>query len=225
MRLAARSMLVSVLIVVFARPLSAARPVALADRPPPARPQSPLAGGIAPMEAYFGESQITLTAGLTVYVDHLIPLSTSPLACYRPPLCCASAASRCSAPLRTSLTPLSRAARSYVVGFALGPLLWAPLSEMYGRRTIFIYSYAPFCAFHIGCALAQNIETLLVCRWWAGFFGSSVLTNSGGLIGDTFPARDRALALCMFAMAPFMGPVLGPIVGGFVGESVSWRWL
>ena len=113
----------------------------------------------------------------------------------------------------------------YVLGFAIGPLLWAPLSELYGRRIIFITTFAPFVVFQIGCATATNIETLILCRWFAGFFGSSPITNAGAIISDTFPASTRALALSLYALAPFAGPVLGPIVGGFVGQSVSWRWL
>lgn len=113
----------------------------------------------------------------------------------------------------------------YVLGFAIGPLLWAPLSELYGRRIIFIATYAPFVVFQVGCALATNIETLIICRWFAGFFGSSPITNAGAVISDTFPASTRALALSLYALAPFAGPVLGPIVGGFVGQSISWRWI
>jgi len=51
------------------------------------------------------------------------------------------------------------------------------------------------------------------------------LTNAGGVIADLFHARERGLALSLFAAAPFMGPVLGPIVGGFVGETIGWRWV
>ncbi|KAH8927750.1 MFS general substrate transporter [Atractiella rhizophila] len=111
----------------------------------------------------------------------------------------------------------------YVLGFALGPLVWAPLSELFGRRKLFLATYAPFTFFHIGCALAKNIETLLVCRFFAGMFGSAPLTNSGGVISDMFIPRDRSLAMSFFAMAPFSGPVLGPIVAGFVGQTVGWR--
>ncbi|KAH8926148.1 MFS general substrate transporter, partial [Atractiella rhizophila] len=111
----------------------------------------------------------------------------------------------------------------YVLGFALGPLVWAPLSELFGRRKLFLATYAPFTFFHIGCALAKNIETLLYCRFFAGMFGSAPLTNSGGVISDMFIPRDRSLAMSFFAMAPFSGPVLGPIVAGFVGQTVGWR--
>ncbi|KAK4053475.1 trifunctional histidinol dehydrogenase [Microbotryomycetes sp. JL201] len=113
----------------------------------------------------------------------------------------------------------------YVIGFALGPMLWAPLSELYGRRPIFMASFAPFFLFNIGCAVSQNIESLLVCRLFAGFFGSSPLTVSGGVIADCFLASERALAMGVFAIAPWLGPILGPICGAFMGQYVDWRWI
>jgi len=70
--------------------------------------------------------------------------------------------------------------------------------------------------FNAGAAGSQNIQTLIVLRFLAGAFGSSPLTNAGGVIADMFPASERGLAMTLFAAAPFMGPVLGPIVGGFV---------
>lgn len=83
----------------------------------------------------------------------------------------------------------------YVLGFVFGPLIWAPIGEMYGRRVTFVYSYAVFALFQIGCALAQNLETLLVCRFFAGLFGASPLVNSGGVIADMFDARERGIAI------------------------------
>ncbi|KAJ9093729.1 hypothetical protein QFC21_006325 [Naganishia friedmannii] len=112
----------------------------------------------------------------------------------------------------------------FVLGFAGGPLIWAPLSEIYGRRPIFLITYFPFALFCLGSALANNIATLLVTRFLAGFFGASMLTNAGGMIADVWNAKERGLATSLFAMAPFLGPVLGPIVGGFAGKSyLGWR--
>ncbi|KAL7415199.1 major facilitator superfamily domain-containing protein [Mrakia frigida] len=110
----------------------------------------------------------------------------------------------------------------YVLGFGAGPLIWAPLSEIYGRRIIFIVSYAPFTLFQIGGATANNIETVIITRFLAGFFGSAPLTNSGGIIADIWSAQERGLATALFALAPFLGPVLGPIIGGFTAPS-GWR--
>lgn len=113
----------------------------------------------------------------------------------------------------------------FVLGFAIGPLLWAPLSELYGRQILFFGTYGVLTAFNAGAAGSQNIETLLILRFFAGAFGSSPLTNAGGVIADMFPAAQRGLAMSVFAAAPFMGPTLGPIVGGFLGEAKGWRWV
>jgi len=113
----------------------------------------------------------------------------------------------------------------FVLGFAIGPLLWAPLSELYGRQLLFIGTYFGLTAFNAGAAGSQNIQTLIILRFFAGAIGSSPLTNAGGVIADMFPAKQRGLAMSLFAAAPFLGPVLGPIVGGFVGETIGWRWV
>ena len=109
--------------------------------------------------------------------------------------------------------------------FAIGPLLWAPLSELYGRQILFFGTYGVLTAFNAGAAGSQNIQTLIILRFFAGAFGSSPLTNAGGVIADMFSASQRGLAMSVFAAAPFMGPTLGPIVGGFLGETEGWRWV
>jgi hypothetical protein len=83
----------------------------------------------------------------------------------------------------------------YVLGFALGPLVWAPMSEMFGRQIVFAGTYCGLTIFCAGTTGAKNIETLLVFRFLAGAFGSSPFTNSGGVIADMFAARERGLAL------------------------------
>jgi len=113
----------------------------------------------------------------------------------------------------------------FVLGFAIGPLLWAPMSELYGRQVLFIGTYAMLTAFNAGAAGSQNIQTLLILRFFAGAFGSSPLTNAGGVIADMFAADQRGLAMSVFAAAPFLGPTIGPIVGGFLGETKGWRWV
>jgi MFS family permease len=87
-------------------------------------------------------------------------------------------------------------------------LLWAPFSEMKGRRLPFLISYLPFALFNLGGALAKNIETIIITRFFAGLFGSSMLTNAGGCIADVFSAKERGLATALFSLAPFLGPVM-----------------
>lgn len=129
----------------------------------------------------------------------------------------------------------------FVLGFALGPLIWAPMSgkflcsfwfslrigcqapylldihtdipitELFGRQYLFFGTYMLLTAFNAGAAGSKNIGTLIVLRFLAAAFGSSPLTNAGGVIADMFPAAQRGLATSIFAAAPFLGPVLGPI--------------
>jgi multidrug resistance protein len=113
----------------------------------------------------------------------------------------------------------------FVLGFAIGPLLWAPLSELYGRQILFIGTYTVLTIFNAGAAGANNMAALVAMRMVAGLFGSSPLTNAGGVIADMFTAEERGLATSVFASAPFLGPAIGPIVGGFVGETIGWRWI
>lgn len=97
----------------------------------------------------------------------------------------------------------------FVLGFSVGPLIWAPLSEQIGRQLPFFVSFLCLSAFTAGCAGARNIETLLILRFFAGAIGSSPLTNAGGVVSDMFVAEQRGLALCLFAATPYLGKSVG----------------
>jgi multidrug resistance protein len=129
------------------------------------------------------------------------------------------------ADIRTTTELFSLGIALFVLGFAVGPALWAPLSELYGRRILFLITHAFVVAFVAATAGCENMTGVLILRFLAGMFGASPLTNTGGLIADLFPPASRGLAMSIFAVAPFMGPVLGPILGGFVSENVGWRWV
>ncbi|KAJ5753111.1 hypothetical protein N7520_010028 [Penicillium odoratum] len=113
----------------------------------------------------------------------------------------------------------------FVLGFAIGPVLWAPMSELFGRQILFVTTYAALTAFNAGITGSKNAYTLIILRFFAGAFGSSPLTNAGGVIADMFPAKQRGVAMSLFAAAPFLGPVLGPIIGGFLGMNAGWKWV
>jgi hypothetical protein len=97
----------------------------------------------------------------------------------------------------------------FVLGFALGPLIWAPLSELCGRKSIYVVSFAGYTAFSVAAACAPNITALLLLRFFASAFGSSAMTNAGGVIADMFSKTERGLATALFVTAPFLGPALG----------------
>lgn len=113
----------------------------------------------------------------------------------------------------------------FVLGFAFGPIVWGPLSELYGRKWPLFTGFFIFAIFQIPVAVAHNLQTIFVCRFFGGFFASAPLAVVGGLLTDLFDPVDRALAIAVFSGATSSGPVAGPIVGGFVTMSyLGWRW-
>ncbi|KAK0630435.1 major facilitator superfamily domain-containing protein [Bombardia bombarda] len=114
----------------------------------------------------------------------------------------------------------------FLVGFGLGPLLWAPLSEVYGRRiAVFVPMFLAIC-FSFGSATAKDFQTLMLTRFFGAFFASAPVTNTGGVLGDLFSPAQRGIAMAGYAMAVVGGPVLGPIVSAAVviQPSLGWRW-
>ncbi|KAJ9215579.1 hypothetical protein DTO166G4_2949 [Paecilomyces variotii] len=112
-----------------------------------------------------------------------------------------------------------------VFGFAVGPLIWGPMSELYGRMPPLFFGYAVFAIFQIPVAVAQNLQTIMVCRFFVGVFGCAPLAVIGGALADFWDPVDRGVAVAFFSAATFGGPTAGPIVGGFIVSShLGWRW-
>ncbi|OKL63716.1 hypothetical protein UA08_00013 [Talaromyces atroroseus] len=112
----------------------------------------------------------------------------------------------------------------YLLGYVVGPVFIAPFSEIYGRKPVLTVANAFFCLWQIGCALAPNIQTLIVCRFFGGVGGVACLTLGGSIIGDLFRPDQRGFAIGMWNIGPLVGPTIGPLLGGFLAESIGWRY-
>ncbi|MCJ1300577.1 hypothetical protein MMC08_003374 [Hypocenomyce scalaris] len=113
----------------------------------------------------------------------------------------------------------------FVLGFAVGPTFWGPLSELYGRLVPLFGGYFVFMIFQIPVATAQNLQTIMVTRFFGGVFGCAPLAVVGGALADFWDPVDRGIAVATFAAATFVGPVAGPVMGGFITQSsLGWRW-
>ena len=109
---------------------------------------------------------------------------------------------------------------------SLSPIVWGPLSELYGRKLPLFVGILVFGIFQVPAAVATNLATLITCRFLAGVFGSAPLTIVGGALADFWNPVDRGIAVAIFSGATFLGPTMGPIIGGFLteNESLGWRW-
>ncbi|EPE05923.1 multidrug resistant protein [Ophiostoma piceae UAMH 11346] len=113
----------------------------------------------------------------------------------------------------------------FVMGFGIGPMAFAPLSEVYGRRVIYASTLLVAVVFIIPSAVAKNIQTLLVCRFIDGIAFSAPMTLVGGTLADMWRNEERGVPMAAFSAAPFLGPAIGPLVGGFLSDAKGWRWL
>ena len=104
-------------------------------------------------------------------------------------------------------------------------MVFAPLSEVLGRRLIYATTLLIAVIFIIPCAIAPNIGTLLICRAIDGIAFSAPMTLVGGTLADLWRTEERGVPMAAFSAAPFIGPALGPLVGGFLSDACGWRWL
>ncbi|KAH6665271.1 MSF membrane transporter [Plectosphaerella plurivora] len=107
----------------------------------------------------------------------------------------------------------------FLIGFGLGPLLWAPMSEVYGRRMAVLPQMFVASCFSFASATSTNFQTLILTRFFGALFASAPVTNTGGVMGDLFSPAHRGIAMAG-------GTTLGPIVSAaFVANpSLGWRW-
>jgi len=112
----------------------------------------------------------------------------------------------------------------FLLGYCAGPLVFAPLSEFYGRRWIFYITFLLYLAFNFLCAFAPNLGALLVGRFLTGTFVSAPLSNCPGVLADLWNPLQRSNAMAGFSAMVYMGPALGPVVAGFLELKEDWRW-
>ncbi|KAF9890222.1 hypothetical protein FE257_006134 [Aspergillus nanangensis] len=113
----------------------------------------------------------------------------------------------------------------YILGFAFGPLVIAPMSEYSGRVVVYNICNVLFVVFNIISAVSKNMAMLVVFRFLAGFAGVAPITCGGGTIADIMPTEKRGVAMALFSLGPLFGPIIGPVVGGYLVEATSWRWV
>ncbi|THY36518.1 MFS general substrate transporter [Aureobasidium pullulans] len=125
----------------------------------------------------------------------------------------------------TSVTLAAFVVSVYLLGFAVGPLLISPLSEIYGRRPVYVVCNVGFIVFTVACAVASSMSQLIVFRFLAGCFGVAPVTLGGASIADMIAQEKRGAAMSFYAVGPLLGPVIGPVAGAYLATAEGWRWV
>ena len=130
----------------------------------------------------------------------------------------------------------------FLIGYVVGPLVFSPLSEMIGRKSVLLWSFTVFVLATLGCAFAPNWPAMLIFRFICGAMGSAPQTVVGGVYADMFStprARGRVMTFYMAVCCPTVhvswescltvtqaasfGPIIGPIISG-CSSQYGWRW-
>ena len=111
----------------------------------------------------------------------------------------------------------------FALTFGSAPLILAPLSEVWGRRWVYLGSAVIFWLFQIPQALAPNIQTMLIARFITGIGGSTGVSLVGGTLSDLFKNEDRGMPMAAFSFAAFGATGLGPIMFGYVAQVKGFR--
>lgn len=114
----------------------------------------------------------------------------------------------------------------FVIGYGLGPIVFAPMSEIavVGRAYIYVISLIVFMILQIPTALTKNIASLCVLRFLGGFFASPCLGNGPALVCDVLSIPYGAIGIGFWSVAAVVGPLFGPLIGAVLVVKGGWRW-
>ena len=112
----------------------------------------------------------------------------------------------------------------YLLGYAFGPLVIAPLSELYGRLPVYHTCTVLFILANVACAKSTGITMLIIFRFLSGVVGACPLTVGPGSISDCFRQEERGMVIAIWTAPILLGPCIGPAVGAYLSASLGWRW-
>ncbi|SCU78385.1 LAMI_0A04456g1_1 [Lachancea mirantina] len=111
----------------------------------------------------------------------------------------------------------------YLLG--LSTVIGAPLSEVFGRKPIYLVSLPVSMLFTMGVALSNgHMRIVLPMRFFSGVFASPALSVASGTIVDIWDMDEISIAMAFFCLAPFLGPIISPVIASFAAEKQGWRW-
>lgn len=113
----------------------------------------------------------------------------------------------------------------FLLAFAIGPFVWGPMSEVFGRVRVMQCANLIFLLFNTVCGFAKTKQQMMAFRFLSGIGGSAPQAIGGGILSDCFRAGDRGTATAIYSLMPFLSPAVAPIMGGYLTQFTTWRWV
>lgn len=114
----------------------------------------------------------------------------------------------------------------FVFGYGVGPLLFAPLSEIasVGRNFPYVATFIVYMIVTVPTALVRNAQAFMFLRFLQGFFGSPILATGGASLSDVYGPTYLPCAMTGWAFACFVAPVIGQVIAGAAIPYLGWRF-
>ena len=112
---------------------------------------------------------------------------------------------------------------AYLIGFAVGQILYGPVSDRHGRKPVLLAAVALYCVASLACALSTSIEMLIVSRFVQALGGSGGIVLARAIVRDLYSGARAGRELSLISSVMALAPVLAPIVGGVLQTGFGWR--
>ncbi|KAH9985518.1 MFS general substrate transporter [Xylariaceae sp. FL0662B] len=112
----------------------------------------------------------------------------------------------------------------FVLAFAFGPMVLAPLAEVFGRRPVWIISSCFYILWNTVAGFSQTPGLMVASRVLSGIGASAEFAISNPVLSDCWAPSERGKSFAISTFIPLLGPALGPIIGGAVSQTIGWRW-
>ena len=113
----------------------------------------------------------------------------------------------------------------YLLTSTISGPIYGKLSDLYGRRPIFIWAVGLFLAASVFAGLSQEMWQFIIARGLQGLGGGAVFPIAFAIIADLYPPEERAKYGALFGGVFGLSSVLGPLLGGFVTDNFGWPWI
>jgi EmrB/QacA subfamily drug resistance transporter len=113
----------------------------------------------------------------------------------------------------------------YLLSLSALLVLAGALSDYFGRRRIFVIGLVGFGLTSLLCAVAPNLEVLIVARVIQGAAGAVLVPGSLAILTNNFEGEEQGWAFGVWAAATGVAPIFGPFVGGLLVDNFSWRFI
>ena len=112
---------------------------------------------------------------------------------------------------------------AFFIFYALGTLVWGPLSDHYGRKPILVYGLIIYVIASALCAFAWSVEVLILCRILQAIGGSAAGAVATAIVKDVYSGKKRESVLAIVQSMVLISPAVAPVLGALLLKFMSWR--